>query len=177
MPEMMQQPAGQGNQGTPVEQDASKRMELAALQLMYDKKTHAGIMKLFKAASDDPQQAIADITLKIMSVLKEKSRGLPESAVIPTAGKIMMYVAELGEVSGTVEPLDQQGLQEAMQLVTQGLLQMYGVPQEALTAKMQEMQGQQPGQPQQPAQAQQQPQQARPQGRPGILNRAMQGGA
>jgi hypothetical protein len=168
------QPA-QADQGTPEEQDASKRMELAALQLLYDKKTHPGIMKLYKSASDDPQQAVSEVTLKIMSILREKAKGVPESTVIPTALKIMMYVTELGEVSGTIDPLDEQGLQETMRLVTQGLLQMYGVPQDELAAKMQGMQGQQMQPGGQPMATQQPPQAPHP----GVVNGAMQppGGA
>lgn len=153
-----------------------KWLVATGMHILYDKKMHPKFIKLLTANADQPALALSDTTLKLFQYIKDKTKSkLPDEIVAPAAIELLMTVAQLA-FTAKLFKVDKAIFEEAVAMVTQGLIKMYSIGQQEIAAYMQE-QGlaqpgaQQPGQPgtgAPPGQPNAQP----PSQTPGILNNA-----
>lgn len=128
--EASEQPKGGGEQSTPEEQDAYERAVLAGMDIIFDKSTNPGILKMLQSQADNPAQAIAQTTAMIIQMLEEKSQGkLPEVIILDLADEIGGNLMDLGAKNGFFTA-DETLKGKAAQQINILLGQMYGFDQE-----------------------------------------------
>jgi hypothetical protein len=97
------------------EPDATRRVVLAGIKLLYDDATHADVMQQLKAGAENPAETIAQVAFNVMLALDEKSKGtLPEDAIVPGAEGVMKEIILLAQKSKAL-PVDDAILPAASQ--------------------------------------------------------------
>ncbi len=148
--------AGQERQASPEMQDAYDRAVLAGVDVIFDKQTNPGIVKMLQSGADDPPTAVAHAVAMVIQILEEKSKNqLPGEIIIDLAdelagnlialaGKLKLFAVDeslKGKVAQQVTALIAQ-LYPASPEDVQGL--MAGMSQDQL-AKINEEQSQYAG--------------------------------
>lgn len=93
------------------------RIVLAAMNILYEKQTSDGVIKMLR--SGPPAQALAQTVLFVTKALYDKSQNMPTQELAPAAQQITQLAAELGKAAGV--QLDDQAIAQADQLVQQSL--------------------------------------------------------
>lgn len=118
---------GDQNAASPELQDSFNRVVTAALKIIYDNATHAGVIAMLKSGS--PADALAHAASTIITQIDSKSGGkVPAEVILPAASEVLAELAQLAAVSKTFQP-DEQIVVEAMQKMVFSLAQHYGVDQ------------------------------------------------
>jgi hypothetical protein len=127
------EPEGQeagGDQPAPQEQDAMDRVVLASLKVIYDPKTHQGIVNGLTQGKDDPSKALADATTLIITQVDQASGGkVPEQVILPAAADVLGELANLAMKAGIFQ-VDEKTSNIAMQKTMAQLAEAYGVTPE-----------------------------------------------
>jgi len=130
--------AGDPSQGgeekaTPEEQEALEKVVTAAMSILYDKQASGPIMEMLSARSDDPAQAIADASTKLLLGIDEQSGGtMPEVVILPAGAEIVPMVGEFARDSGVIPSVDENVVGRAGQLMIAAVSQEYGVSEEEI---------------------------------------------
>lgn len=107
------------------EQEAFDRVFLAGQKVLYDKSTHAGIVKMLKSA--EPPEALAKAATVIVTQLDEKSRGtIPEAVILPVAAELLGEIAQFAH-QAKIMTVDERTIGLAMQQLVISLAEQYGV--------------------------------------------------
>jgi hypothetical protein len=113
-----------GEEASPEEQDIFSRIELAALTMLYDDKTHGEFVNMLKAGAQQPAQTLATTALTIFGEIDRQSGGkVPEEMIIPALVEgVLGAVVDMAEKT-RVMPVDEavagKAVQELLLLATQ----------------------------------------------------------
>ena len=143
------QEAGGGVQGeeqaTPEEQDAFERVEVAAIEMLYNEKTNKQFVEILKKGASTPAKSVARVAMQIFSMIDQKSDGqIPVAVVLQGAVQVLAVVVEMVEKMGIFE-VGEDVLGRAVQEVVMKVAELYDMDQEEVQELMAEFQGQQQG--------------------------------
>ena len=117
---------------TEEEQEAVDRLVLAARKILFEnKETRSRVEARLEQGEENLEETIANETVMIVTGIDEKSKGtIPEVAILPAAGQILMEVSEMAKALGL--SIDQNVMSHAWQIAEMKLAEQYGVePREA----------------------------------------------
>ena len=176
---MPEDPAGEGNQPTPEEQEAYQKVVLAGTDILTNDKTYPQVVKMLESGKEEPAQALAQVTAMIITKLDEQSGGkIPEVVILPAAEEIVIQAGLLAEKEGIFQA-DEATLQAGMEQTVMLLAEQYGVTPEEVQAMIDAMPQDQVQRIVAEREGQQQPEKKEPGGEKGaskgIINQAMRG--
>ena len=104
----------------PQQGDASLRVSLAAMKVLYDKSTSDGVVRML-TKTGDPMNALVQTSMFVLRILFDQSKGkIPPDVLTQASGQVVSLLAELGQAAG----VDMQAVEEkAKQVVAQQLQQ------------------------------------------------------
>jgi hypothetical protein len=142
-----------GEEASPQEQDVFTRIELGAMSMLYDDKTHAGFVKMLKAGEGQPAKVLATTAMTVFSEIDKQSGGkIPEEMIIPALVEgVLGAVVDLAEKTKAF-PVDENVAGKAVQELLVMAAQQYDID----AAELQEAIGAMPAEQQQQMVAQQQ---------------------
>lgn len=141
-----QEPAGSeqdesGEQATQEEQDAFKRVELAAIDILYNEKLNPQFVKMLQDGADTPAATLARVAMQIFGKIDKDSNGtIPEAVVIQGAIQSLEVVRDMVEKLGIFEVNDQV-LGRAVQEMITLAADRYDIDEEELQELIDEYQG------------------------------------
>lgn len=89
---------------TPEEQDAFKRVELAAIDILYNKKSNQKFIEMLTAGAKTPAKTMAQVAMQVYLMIDEASGGkIPVSVVFQGAVQVLEVVRDMVEKVGLFE--------------------------------------------------------------------------
>lgn len=130
-PQQSPQPQQPGAGIPPEAQDGIRRIVMAGMKALYDQKVSAGIVEILRAGAEQPAQALADATVKLVLALYEKAGGkIPKGFIIPAAQALLRAVADFASRL-QVFAIDKTVAAQAAKLVVDGIVAALGNGQQA----------------------------------------------
>lgn len=116
-----------GQEATPEEQQAYEKVILAASEVLYDPKTSPKVIQMLQAGAEQPDKAIANAAVLVMTQLDDQSGGtIPEEVILPAATEVAELVAELGQKQGIFQ-VDDAVLKKAGHAMLMSLAEQYEI--------------------------------------------------
>ena len=143
----------------PQQMAAFKKIIRTGEKVLFSQNMHKMVTEQLKA-SGNPAVIAGEGAAKLLGILVTQSKGtMPMEAGSPASAVLLCEILDMMEQLGKIK-VDNNNLAEAVQAMSSGILQLFGVTPEKLSAMMQQAQSKQ----QAPAQPQQAPEQPAPQG-------------
>lgn len=118
------------NAATPEEQEAFSKVELMAMDLIWNDKTKDKLVKVLEKGSEEPVPTLANTTMMIFGQVDDQSGGtIPETVVAHSADTILEEVINLAESSGAF-PVDENIAGQARQATLMKVAEEFGVEPE-----------------------------------------------
>jgi Ca2+-binding EF-hand superfamily protein len=116
---------------TAEEQDAFKRVEVAAIDILYNEKTNKQFVQMLTEGAKTPANTMAQVAMQIFAIIDEKSGGkIPVSVVIQGAIQVLEVVRDMVEKTGLFE-VNEAILGKAVDIVLKTIGERYELdPQE-----------------------------------------------
>ena len=144
----------------PKQMPAFKKIILAGEKVLFSDKMHKLVMSQLKSPGN-PAVIAGEGAAKLFGILITQTKGtIPMEAGSPASAVLLCEILDMMEQLGKIK-VDNNNLAEAVQSMSSGILQLFGVTPEQLSAMMQEAQSKQQGQRPSPS-AQPAPQGAQP---------------
>jgi len=139
MPAATQQKSGEGEAVSPEDQQAYDDAMQMVGQLIY-KNEQISDKLVAMVKQEDPATGIADASAFVLSKIEETFQGeYPEDLIVQTADEISDLIMELVEASGTVPEVTEDIAVKAKGLLTQQLIEAYGVDPQQFEAATQDV--------------------------------------
>lgn len=119
-------------------QDAFTRVELAAMAMLYDDKTHGDMVKMLQAGAQQPAKTLASVAMTIFNEIDRQSGGkIPERVILPALVEgVLGAVVDMAEKTRAL-PVDEAVAGKAVQELVVMAAQQFDID----PAEVQEMVG------------------------------------
>lgn len=107
-------------------QEAYDRVVLAGMKVMFDKATHSKVMKAIEGEGPLSKRLGVGIAGLMATLFKQSNNTIPPQVLIPAGTNLLMQAADFLKRTGT-EPVSNQDIGEAMQVMINTILDMFGV--------------------------------------------------
>lgn len=124
----------QGGNIPPQAQQDIRKIVMAGMKALYAQNVTSSIVEILKSEAQNPPEALADATTKIMIALYEKSGGkMPKAFIIPAGQALLRPVADLAAKIGIFE-IDKNIAMQASQLLVKKIAEAFGGTQQQSAA-------------------------------------------
>ncbi len=91
------------------EQDAYDRIMAAAMTILYDDQTHQGIVQQMALRPDEPELAMAEAVIMVLTQIDERSNGTaPVEWLFVAVGEVAEQITDIAAAAGVFsEPIDE----------------------------------------------------------------------